>query len=91
MSKLAIAALTLTLAAVGGGASKCTVGKGSTPNESQGTVTQIEHHPANDETVLYLRLNNGTTDTDTMVTSAHDWDHCGIGATWPACLKSHGG
>lgn len=81
-------ALALTLAAVGGGVGQC---KGPTPNENQGTVTQIEHHPANDETVLYLRLTDGSTDTDTMVTSAHDWDACGIGATWPACLKSHGG
>lgn len=88
MNKLGIATLALAMAI---GLSGCKFGNGPTPNENQGTVTQIEHHPANDETVLYLRLTDGSTDTDTMVTSAHDWDACGIGATWPACLKSHGG
>lgn len=84
-------ALALALAAVGTGTSKCTVGKGPTPNESQGIVQRIEHIPANDETVLYLRMNDGSTETDTMVTSALDWEHCNVGAAWPGCLKSHGG
>jgi hypothetical protein len=84
-------ALALTLAAVGTGASECKVGSPSAPDGTQGTVTGIEHHPANDETVLFIQLDaehGNKASTDTMVTSGHDWDYCNVGAAWPQCLKS---
>lgn len=73
------------------GASECKVGSPSAPDGTQGTVTGIEQHPANDETVLFIQLDaehGGKASTDTMVTSQHDWDYCNVGAAWPQCLKS---
>lgn len=86
-----IIALVPALALVLMGASKCNIGKPTPADGTQGTVTGIEHHIANDETVLFIQLDaehGGKPDTDTMVTSKHDWDYCNVGAAWPQCLKS---
>lgn len=82
-----IIALVPALALVLMGVSGCP----SAPDGTQGTVTGIEHHPANDETVLFIQLDaehGNKASTDTMVTSGHDWDYCNVGAAWPQCLKS---